>query len=179
MCGKEIDPRKVEGTVCCSDACSMRRSTRLSRGAPIGEEEYRAYIEKRMEARKAERKSRSVERRTARCVWCGKEFVRNMNRPHSVYCSRTCASCAREAARHSGRNVAASKARKAEPNITFVQKREPVERDSVARVQAYLSLPASERWAQLNTLTKKEQDMARSMWMSMKSRPVYYSAMAN
>ena len=180
VCGKEIDPRKNERTVCCSDVCSMRRSNRLRRGAPVGEEEYRAFIEKRMEAHKAERKSRSVERRTARCVWCGKEFVRNFNRPDAVYCSRKCAACAREAARHPGRNVSASKVRKAEPNRTFVQKREPVERDSVARVEACLRLPASERFAQLETLTKKEQAMAREMWMRLKcQRPVYYTAMAN
>ena len=46
VCGKEIDPRKNERTMCCSDVCSMRRSNRLSRGAPVGEEEYRKYQQK-------------------------------------------------------------------------------------------------------------------------------------
>lgn len=134
VCGKEIDPRKNERTVCCSDACSQKRSNLLRYGLPVGDEEFRAYR----------------------------------------------ATHPRHGTQQAGRNVSASKARKAEPNRTFVQKREPVERDSVARVEACLRLPAAERFAQLETLTKKEQAMAREMWMRLKcSRPVYYTAMAN
>jgi len=248
VCGKEIDPRKVEGTVCCSDACSQKRSNRLRYGLPVGDEEFRAFCENRKAERLAKRKrvcpvcgkeftapvkhrggyptvycslhcrnlknrqryyeklraagktrpSRAKVREPRACEYCGAMFV--PKQCDTKYCSKRCGAAAyvrrnreelrakerayrathpRHGTHQAGRNVAASKARKAEPNITFVQKREPVERDSIARVQAYLSLPASERWAQLNTLTKKEQDMARSMWMSMKSRPVYYSAMAN
>ena len=67
----------------------------------------------------------------------------------------------------------------AAPNITFVQKRENQERSSIARVEAYLSLPAAERWARRDTLTKKEQAMARDLWLKIKcQRPVYHSAMA-
>ena len=73
-----------------------------------------------------------------------------------------------------GRNIAAGKARKAEPNITFVQRREKPEEDSVERVLAYLRLPASERWARRETLTKKEQYMAQDMWMRIKcERPFH------
>lgn len=77
--------------------------------------------------------------------------------------------------RAQGRNVAANKVRDAAPNLTFVPKREPVERDSVARVTAYLSLPAAERRARLDTLTKAEQATARNMWLRMKCETPLYS----
>ena len=158
VCGKEIDPRKVEGTVCCSDACSQKRSNRLRYGLPVGDEEFRAFCENRKAERLAKRKREELR---------AKERAYRATHP-------------RHGTHQAGRNVAASKARNAAPNLTFVQKRENPERESIARVEAYLRLPAAERFAQLETLTKKEQAMAREMWMRLKcSRPVYYTAMAN
>ncbi len=62
VCGKEIDPRKVEGTVCCSDSCSQKRSNRLRYGLPVGDEEFRA--------RSARTARPSVWRSASACVPC-------------------------------------------------------------------------------------------------------------
>ena len=185
VCGKEIDPRKVEGTVCCSDACSQKRSNRLRLGNPVGEAEYRAFCEKRNVA-KAEK---AAKRLPKVCAYCGASFT--PVRRDAVYCSKKCGDADyhrrnRETLREKerayrathprpGRNVSASKARKATPNLTFVQKREIPERASIGRVEAYLSLPAAERWARRDTLTKKELTMAQAMWMRMKCAPAVYN----
>lgn len=226
VCGKEIDPRKNERTVCCSDVCSMRRSNRLSRGAPVGEEEYRAFIENRKAGRLAKRKrvcpvcgkefsqparqhgypkvycsprcrnrknkqaynekrpSRAKVREPRPCECCGVMFVPKHD--DAKYCSKRCGEIAyyarnREALREKERAYSAThpRNRAATPNLTFVQKTEPVGRDSAARVAAYLSLPAEERRARLDTLTKAEQAMARKAWFDMKcSHPVYYYEVA-
>lgn len=175
VCGKEFTA-SVEGHVgrtrlCCSSSCKQKRLKRLRKGQPVAETEFRALCEKR----KAER----LAKRQRVCPVCGKAFVTNPCHLGAKYCSIACANRARGAERRSGRNVSASKARNAAPNITFVQKRETQERGSIARVEAYLSLPAAERWARRDTLTKKEQAMARDLWLKIKcARPVYYSAMA-
>ena len=145
-----------------------------------------------LEARRTEYAAKRAEERAARptktCAFCGKEFT--SARQEAVYCSKKCGNIdyrRKHAAKfrqydavRRARNISASKARNAAPNITFVQKSEPQERSSIARVEAYLSLPAAERWARRDTLTKKEQAMARDLWLKMKcQRPVYHSAMAN
>ena len=175
VCGKEFTA-SVEGhagrtRLCCSSACKWKRINRIRHGQPVAETEYRAFCEKRKAARLA--KLQRV------CPVCGKAFVAPPTNPRAKYCSIACSNRARATSMAVGRNVSASKARNAAPNITFVQKRETQERGSVARVEAYLRLPASERYAQRDTLTKKEQAMARDLWMRIKcSRPVYHSAMA-
>lgn len=265
VCGKEIDPRKPEGTVCCSTVCSQKRSNRLRYGEPVGDAEYVAFWEKRKAENQEKRRSRPSRihvappaqkpkpptvtttnlpesTKTRVCPVCGKEFsqparqhgypkvycslrcrnrknkqVYNEKRPSRAkvreprpceccgvmfvpkhddakYCSKRCGEIAyyarnREELREKerayrathprSRNVAANKARAAAPNLTFVPKTEPVERDSAARVAAYLSLPAEERRARLDTLTKAEQAMARKAWFDMKcSHPVYYYEVA-
>lgn len=161
VCGKEFTA-SVEGhagrtRLCCSSACKWKRINRIRHGLPVAETEYRAFCEKR----KAER----LAKRQRVCPVCGKAFVAPPTNPGAKYCSIACSNRAR--------------ARKAAPNITFVQKSEPQERSSIARVEAYLSLPAAERWARRDTLTKKEQAMARDLWLKIKcQRPVYHSAMA-
>lgn len=135
---------------------------------PVSEEAFRAYQKDRAAKREAER-------RTVKCAFCGKVFVPPSNHPNVRHCSKSCSNRARGAECRSGRNVSASKARKATPNLTFVQKRENPERESIARVEAYLSLPAAERWARRDTLTKKELTMAQAMWMRMKCAPAVYN----
>ena len=175
VCGKEFTS-SVEGhagrtKLCCSSSCKWKRINRIRKGQPVAETEYRAFCEKRKAARLA--KLQHV------CPGCGKAFVADATHLGAKYCSIACANRARATSMAVGRNVSASKARNAAPNITFVQKRETQERGSVARVEAYLRLPASERYAQRDTLTKKEQAMARDLWMRIKcQRPVYHSAMA-
>ena len=175
VCGKEFTAR-VEGRdgrtkLSCSSACKWKRINRIRHGQPVAETEYRAFCEKRKAARLA--KLQRV------CPVCGKAFVAPPTNPGAKYCSIACSNRARATSMAVGRNVSASKARNAAPNITFVQKGEPQERSSIARVEAYLSLPAAERWARRDTLTKKEQAMARDLWLKIKcQRPVYHSAMA-
>ena len=174
VCGKEFTA-SVEGhagrtKLCCSSACKWKRINRIRKGQPVAETEYRAFCEKRKAARLA--KLQRV------CAVCGKEF--HSYDSNARFCSISCSNRARATSMVVGRNVSASKARNAAPNITFVQKSEPQERSSIARVEAYLRLPASERYAQRDTLTKKEQAMARDLWLKIKcQRPVYHSAMAN
>ena len=143
---------------------------------------HRCWLAARLAEYAAKREKRKAERLAKRqrvCPVCGKAFVTNPCHLGAKYCSIACANRARGAERRSGRNVSASNARNAAPNITFVQKRENQERSSIARVEAYLSLPAAERWARRDTLTKKEQAMARDLWLKIKcQRPVYNSAMA-
>lgn len=176
VCGNEFTARVEDHAGrtkhCCSSACKWKRINRLRKGQPVAETEYRAFCEKRKAERLA--KLKRV------CPVCGKEFVADPCHLGAKYCSKSCSNRARGAECRSGRNVSAGKARNAAPNLTFVKKRENPERESIARVEAYLSLPAAERWARRDTLTKKEQAMAREMWMRLKcSRPVYYTAMAN
>ena len=172
VCGKEFAPNPSRPQKqYCSLRCGYLAAHRKQRGVPVSEEAFRAYQEKRQAELEAKR------HRTCKCAVCGKEFAFRPNNPNARFCSRSCANRARGASFSASRNISASKARHAEPNITFVQKREQVDRDSVARVMAYLSLPASERWARRDTLTQKERSMASDMWMKIKcSRPV---AMAN
>lgn len=160
VCGKEFTPpdRPYGGRTkrYCSAACRRKHEKDRVKAA--------------IKAAKAGRK----------CAWCGKDIShRNAS---AKFCSWQCKHAAKRGRATSmavGRNVSASKARNAAPNITFVQKGEPQERSSIARVEAYLSLPAAERWARRDTLTKKEQAMARDLWLKIKcQRPVYHSAMA-
>ncbi|MBO7687080.1 MAG: hypothetical protein J6V72_11885 [Kiritimatiellae bacterium] len=156
VCGKEFTS-SVEGharrtKLCCSSACKWKRINRIRNGQPVAETEYRAFCEKRKAARLA--KLQRV------CPVCGKEFAADPCHLGATYCSKSCSNRARATSMAVGRNVSASKARNAAPNITFIHKSEPQERSSIARVEAYLSLPAAERWARRDTLTKKEQAMA-------------------
>ena len=173
VCGKEFMPNPSRPQKqYCSSHCGSIGIKRQKRGVPVSEEAFRAY-QKDCAAK------REAERRTVKCAFCGKVFVPPSNHPNVRYCSIACSNRARGAERRSGRNVSSGNARNAAPNITFVQKLETQERGSVARVEAYLRLPASERYAQRDTLTKKEQAMARDLWLKIKcQRPVYHSAMA-
>ena len=127
------------------------------------------------EERLAKAREAQAEKRQRVCPVCGKEFVADATHLGAKYCSIACANRARATSMAVGRNVSASKARNAAPNIIFVQKRENPERESIARVEAYLSLPAAERWARRDTLTKKELVMAQAMWMRMKCAPAVYN----
>ena len=129
----------------CSDACKWKRINRIRNGQPIAEAEYRAFCAQREAARKA--KWLRV------CAVCGKEFQARSDNPHAKCCSRSCGNRLRyRKPTHNG------------PDITFCPKVEPVARDSYARVRAYLALPAAERYAQRDTLTKAEHALAQKLW---------------
>ena len=173
VCGKEFTaPAKHHGgrlATFCSLRCRNIKNCR-------------AYQD-RLRAAGKTRPSRAKVREPRACAFCGKVFVPKQY--STKYCSKKCGNAAyfrrnrethpRHGTHQAGRNVAASKARNAAPNLTFVQKRENPERESIARVEAYLSLPAAERWARRDTLTKKELSMAQAMWMRMKCAPAVYN----
>ena len=102
--------------------------------------------------RKAGRMRRSAARAAARaglrCEYCGREF--DAVRRRQKYCS---VKCQRAAHWHGGATVSP------------VVANEP-ERDakSIARIRAYLALPAEERWARRNELTEAEKKIAKEMW---------------
>ncbi|MBO7686721.1 MAG: hypothetical protein J6V72_10065 [Kiritimatiellae bacterium] len=99
---------------------------------------------------KAERARISAKRLAARkdrtCPVCGRVFT--PKKSDGVYCSRACY------ARSKSKNT-----------ITFVQQKDPrLGRDSLAKVRAYLALPARQRWRRIGDLTPAEQNLARRMW---------------
>lgn len=172
VCGKELPPDSRWNTVYCSVRC-RNHGNRL------------AYLEKLRAVGKT-RPSRAKVREPRACEFCGQMFVPKQD--NSKFCSKKCSSAEyfrrnREELREKERAYRATHPRKgshhghppaAAAQIQFVQKRETPERDSVARVMAYLSLPDAERWARRSTLTKKELIMARDMWMRIKCAPPIY-----
>ena len=104
--------------------------------------------------RKAGRMRRSAARAAARaglrCEHCGREF--DAVRRRQKYCS---VKCQREAywKEHGGGNV------------SHVVANEPEREDaSIARIRAYLALPAAERWARRAELTEAELKIAKAMY---------------
>lgn len=111
-------------------------------------------------ARQAERAQRAEKRKAERlakrqrvCPVCGKAFVTNPCHLGAKYCSIACANRAR-----AGSKCAAESKHAAKP--TSDQAYEA----SVARVRAYLKLPARARWANRGMLTDTELRMAEQMW---------------
>ena len=102
---------------------------------------------RRVSARRAE------ERGVRKCEWCGKEF--SPKHSNARFCSQSCC----HASSYNQRKGAAVSARN----------RAESDENSIARVQAYLSLPTEERYARRDTLTAKERILARDMWLRMKS----------
>lgn len=147
VCGKEFTA-SVEGHAgstkhCCSSACKWKRINRLRKGQPVAETEYRALCEKR----KAER----LAKRQRVCPVCGKAFVTNPCHLGAKYCSIACANRARAGSKPAAAPTAAP---------TADQSYEA----SLARVRAYLKLPARERYANRGMLTDTELRMAEKMW---------------
>lgn len=147
VCGKEFTAR-VEGRdgrtkLSCSSACKWKRINRIRHGQPVAETEYRAFCEKRKAERLA--KLRRV------CPVCGKAFVAPPTNPGATFCSIACSNRARAGIKHAA-------APAAQP--TSDQAYEA----SVARVRAYLQLPARARWANRGMLTDTELRMAEQMW---------------
>ena len=147
VCGKEFTAR-VENHAgrtkhCCSSVCKWKRFYRLRKGRPVAETEYRAFCEKR----KAER----LAKRQRVCPVCGKAFVAAANNLGARYCSIACANRARAGIKHAATPAA-------QPNADQAYEA------SVARVRAYLKLPARARWANRGMLTDTELRMAEQMW---------------
>lgn len=99
------------------------------------------------------------------CAHCGREFTPS-NRA-AIYCSKRCGDAAyrhRHADKirkyEAARRERAARKRPPRPRITADQAYEA----ALARVRAYLRLPAAERWAKRGTLTDVELRMAEAMW---------------
>ena len=147
VCGKEFTAR-VEGRdgrtkLSCSSACKWKRINRIRHGQPVAETEYRAFCEKRKAERLA--KLRRV------CPVCGKAFVAPPTNPGAKYCSIACSNRARAGIKPTAKPAA---------QPTSDQAYEA----SLARVRAYLKLPARARWANRGMLTDTELRMAEQMW---------------
>ncbi len=148
VCGKEFTA-SVEGhagrtKLCCSSVCKWKRINRLRHGQPVAETEYRALCEKR----KAER----LAKRQRVCPVCGKAFIADAAHLGRKFCSTACSNRARTGIKHAAKHAAAQP--------TSDQAYEA----SVARVRAYLKLPARARWANRGMLTDTELRMAEQMW---------------
>lgn len=86
------------------------------------------------------------------CAWCGREFT--PGRSSQIYCSRECNLAAHGKSRK-GAALSIRKVGRAVPG-------EPLA--SLARVRAYLALPAAERWARRGELSDAELKLASKMW---------------
>ena len=149
VCGKEFTA-SMEGHAgrtkrCCSQSCKWKRINRIRHGQPVAETEYRAFCEKR----KAER----LANRQRVCPVCGKAFVAPPTNPGATFCSIACANRAR-----AGSKPATAPA--AQPTADQAYEA------SLARVRAYLKLPARARWANRGMLTDTELRMAEQMWQN-------------
>lgn len=149
VCGKEFTA-SVEGHAgrtkhCCSSVCKWKRINRIRHGQPVAETDYRAFCEKR--------KAEQLANRQRVCPVCGKAFVANPYHLEAKYCSIACSNHAR-----AGNKCAAESKHAAAP--TADQSYEA----SLARVRAYLQLPARARWANRGMLTDTELRMAEQMW---------------
>lgn len=134
-------------------------------------------------ARRAEHAAKRAELLAARppktCAFCGKEFT--SSRRDAVYCSKKCGDAdyrrnhaekfrrydaarrelpARKDCTRPGHHAAAKHAAKHAAKPTADQAYEA----SLARVRAYLKLPARARWANRGMLTDTELRMAEQMW---------------
>lgn len=147
VCGKEFTARVEDHAGrtkhCCSSVCKWKRINRIRHGQPVAETEYRAFCEKRKAERLA--KLRRV------CPVCGKAFVADAAHLGRKFCSTACSNRARAGIKHAA-------APAAQPNADQAYEA------SVARVRAYLKLPARERWANRGMLTDTELRMAEQMW---------------
>ena len=155
VCGKEFTA-SVEGQsgrtkLCCSSACKQRRRKRTLKGQPVAETEYRAFCEKR--------KAEQLANRQRVCPVCGKAFVANPYHLEAKYCSIACSNRAR-----AGNKCAAESKPTTAP--TAAPTADQAYEASVARVRAYLKLPARARWANRGMLTDTELRMAEQMWQN-------------
>ena len=147
VCGKEFTARVEDHAGrtkhCCSSVCKWKRINRLRHGQPVAETEYRAFCEKRKAERLA--KLRRV------CPVCGKAFVTDSCHLERKFCSTACSNRARAGIKHAAKPAASPTA-------------DPAYEASLARVRAYLQLPARARWANRGMLTDTELRMAEQMW---------------
>ena len=147
VCGKEFTARVEDHAGrtkhCCSSVCKWKRINRLRHGQPVAETEYRAFCEKRKAERLA--KLRRV------CPVCGKAFVTDSCHLERKFCSTACSNRARAGIKHAAKPAASPTADQAYEA-------------SLARVRAYLQLPARARWANRGMLTDTELRMAEQMW---------------
>jgi len=186
-CKKEFEPRRHTQRYC-SRACQQARQSAMhyarakakrqaesaaraiEKTCPACGKTFRtAYAHKRycsekcreVANHKAERARISAKRLEARanrvCPVCGKVFT--PAKSDGIYCSRACY------ARSKSKNT-----------TTFVQQKDPrLGRDSLAKVRAYLALPARQRWRRIGELTPAEQNLARRMWAEAHSGYARYN----
>ena len=164
VCGKEFTPPAKHHGGRPATYCSLRCRDAKNR---------RAYRE-RLRAAGKTRPSRAKVREPRACAFCGKVFVPKQY--STKYCSKKCGDAAywirnRETLRakerayrathpRPGHHAAAKPTAKPAAKPTADQAYEA----SLARVRAYLKLPARGRWANRGMLTAAELRMAEQMW---------------
>ena len=155
ICGTKFkEYRSSNEKVYCSRECQMR-------GVKIRQAAKRKAV-------------RHAARTMAKCAVCGKEFLRH--RPDMKYCCKACGNKAghrmeRERQIAAGlRTTVRGRPRGSKSSVkvsalanAVTHHIEILERAMAEKARAYLSLPASERWARRGELSKKELAMARKM----------------
>ena len=117
---------------------------------------HRCWLAARLAEYAAKREKRKAERLAKRqrvCPVCGKEFVADPCHLGAKYCSVSCSNRARAGSKPAAKPTTA-------PTVSQAYA------DSLARVRAYLKLPARARWANRGMLTDTELRMAEQMWQN-------------
>ena len=158
ICGTKFKEfRSSHEKVYCSREC-QRRGVQIRRAAML-------------------KAARHAARPMASCPECGREFLRTM--ANKVYCSKACGNRASHRNAHeravaSNGGVLSPRARVASRatvgRVNRITASAVAEFEMLARVRAYLDLPAEERWARRGELSKKELDLARKMHAAATAR---------
>lgn len=166
VCGKEFTPPAKHHGGRPATYCSLRCRNIKN---------CRAYQE-RLRAAGKTRPSRAKVRETRACAFCGKVFVPKQY--STKYCSKKCYNAdyyrrRRETLRAKERAYRATHPRpghhaaaKPAATPTTAPTADQSYEASLARVRAYLKLPARARWANRGMLTDAELRMAEQMWQN-------------
>lgn len=110
--------------------------------------------------------ARHAARQMKVCPECGKEFLQT--HANKIYCSRRCGNKASHMAFRERRIASGWTPRERKivpcPRRTVQSPKRAAERETLAKVRAYLALPAAERWLRRNELTREELKLAERMF---------------
>ena len=104
--------------------------------------------------------------KTKACPECGKEFLQT--HANKIYCSRRCGNKASHRASRE-RRIASGWTPRGRNGLSVSRKkvnslRHSARQEMLAKVRAYIALPAAERWTRRNELTREELKLAERMF---------------
>ena len=113
--------------------------------------------------------ARHAARQIKVCPECGKEFLQTNG--NKVYCSKRCGNKASHRACRERMVASGWTSREKKivqcPRRTVSSPRHSATREMLAKVRAYLALPASDRWARRNELSREELKLAERLFSEL------------